>query len=146
MTYLNKNGTSFEPGQESPVSVASTKGIIPCNVVDRQGMSCFIKADGFYIHGYKFTSLSPELRQLTKSVDSYGRSLVNQYEYLPSYSMYWTDNTVSVNNREGYVFKTLPLYVLESEKGYLTENSWGEMTKNKAYSYLERIERKSRKT
>ena len=135
-TYMNTNGSSFSAFSQSPSTIANAKGIIPGNIVDFSGMSSFIKIDGFYIYEFKYSKPSPELRCLSQSVDGMGRMLVNSYTYLPSNSRYWTDNTLTVSNASGYAFRTLPIYVLESEDGYLSENSYTDRYKNKYYSYF----------
>ena len=135
-TYMNKNGSSFSAYSQSPSTIENTKGIIPGNIVDYSGMSSFIKIDGFFIYEFKYSAQSPELRCLSKSIDGMGRMLVNSYTYLPSNSRYWTDNTLTVSNSSGYAFRTLPIYVLESENGYLSENSYTDRYKYRYYSYF----------
>lgn len=135
-TYMNKNGSSFSAYSQSPSTIENTKGIIPSNIVDYSGMSSFIKIDGFFIYEFKYSAQSPELRCLSKSIDGMGRMLVNSYTYLPSNSRYWTDNTLTVSNSSGYAFRTLPIYVLESETGYLSENSYTDRYKYRYYSYF----------
>lgn len=135
-TYMNKNGSSFSAYSQSPSTIENTKGIIPSNIVDYSGMSSFIKIDGFFIYEFKYSRPSPKLRSISKSIDGMGRMLVNSYVYLPSNSRYWTDNTLTVSNSSGYAFRTLPIYVLESENGYLSENSFTDLYKNKYYSYF----------
>jgi len=135
-TYTNKNGSSFSAYSQSPSTIENTKGIIPSNIVDYSGMSSFIKIDGFFIYEFKYSRPSPKLRSISKSIDGMGRMLVNSYVYLPSNSRYWTDNSLTVNNSSGYAFRTLPIYVLESENGYLSENSYTDLYKNKYYSYF----------
>lgn len=134
-TYINKSGSVFGSYTQSPSSISNSKGIVPCNTVDYTGMSSFIKLDGFFAYEYQYASLSPRLRHLTKSVDSMGRVLMNSYEYLPSSSRYWTDNSVSVNNSAGYSFRTLPIYVLDGEDAYLSEDVYSDRYRNKYYSY-----------
>ena len=134
--HINMNGSSFGAFSQSPSTIANAKGVIPANIVDYFGMSSFIKIDGFYIYEFKYSMPSPELRYLSQSVDGLGRMLVNSYVYLPSNSRYWTDNTLTVNNASGYAFRTLPIYVLESEDAYVSENSYTDRYKNKYYSYF----------
>ena len=135
-TYMNVNGSSFGTFRQSPSTIADAKGVIPGNIVDRSGMSSFIKIDGFYVYEYRYSGLSPERRCLSRSVDGMGRMLVNSYTYLPSNSRYWTDNTLTVSNASGYVFRTLPIYVLDSEDAYLSERTYTGRYRSRYYSYF----------
>lgn len=135
-TIMNVNGSSFGSFQQSPSSISSTKGIVPANVVNRSQMSSFIKVDGFFADVYQYSSSSPQIRQLTKSVDSYGRLLLTSYEYLPNNSRYWTDNSFSADNSAGFLFKTLPLYVLAGEEAYMNAATYSGKYKSRYYSYF----------
>lgn len=135
-TYMNVNGSSFGTFRQSPSTISDAKGVIPGNIVDRSGMSSFIKIDGFYVYEYRYSGLSPERRCLSRSVDGMGRMLVNSYTYLPSNSRYWTDNTLTVSNASGYVFRTLPIYVLDSEDAYLSERTYTGRYRSRYYSYF----------
>ena len=134
-TYMNLHKGTFGSYQRSSSSIENTKGIIPANVVDYTGMSSFIKVDGFYAYEYSYTSLSPKKRRLTKSVDSFGRTLYNTYTYLPENSLYWTENTVSVSNSDGYAQRTLPIYVLSREEACQSDDNPSTRYLNKYYSY-----------
>lgn len=134
-TYMNQDKDGFGAFMQSPSSVTNTKGIIPANVVDYMGMSSFIKVDGFYVYEYYYTSLSPKKRHLTKSVDSFGRTLYNTYTYLPKNSLYWTDNSVSVTNSDGYAQRTLPIYVLSREEACQSDDNPSTRYLSKYYSY-----------
>ena len=135
-TYMNVNGSSFGAFCQSPSTIDDAKGVIPGNIVDYYGMSSFIKIDGFYVYEYRYSGLSPERRCLSRSVDGMGRMLVNSYTYLPSSSRYWTDNTLTVSNASGYVFRTLPIYVLDSEDAYLSERTYTGWYRSRYYSYF----------
>lgn len=135
-TYMNVNGSSFGAFCQSPSTIDDAKGVIPGNIVDYYGMSSFIKIDGFYVYEYRYSGLSPERRCLSRSVDGMGRMLVNSYTYLPSSSRYWTDNTLTVSNASGYVFRTLPIYVLDSEDAYLSERTYTGRYRSRYYSYF----------
>lgn len=135
-TYMNIDGSSLDNSQLSPSSINNTKGIIPCNVIDFYGSSCFIKLDGFLAYRYKYTTIKPTELQLTKSVDSFGRMTVNSYEYLPNRSLFWNDTTFTVDNSAGYAFRTLPIYVLEGENAYMTEYTDSDRYKSIYYSYF----------
>lgn len=135
-TYMNVNGSSFGAFCQSPSTIDDAKGVIPGNIVDYYGMSSFIKIDGFYVYEYRYSGLSPERRCLSRSVDGMGRMLVNSYTYLPSSSRYWTDNTLEVSNASGYVFRTLPIYVLDSEDAYLSEKTYTGRYRSRYYSYF----------
>lgn len=134
-TYMNLHKGTFGNYQRSPSSIENTKGIIPANVVDYSGMSSFIKVDGFYAYEYSYTSLSPKERHLTKSVDSFGKTLYNTYTYLPENSLYWTDNSVSVTNSDGYAQRTLPIYVLSREEACQSDDNPSSRYLSKYYSY-----------
>lgn len=134
-TYMNLHKGTFGNYQRSPSSIENTKGIIPANVVDYTGMSSFIKVDGFYAYEYSYTSLSPKKRHLTKSVDSFGKTLYNTYTYLPENSLYWTDNSVSVTNSDGYAQRTLPIYVLSREEACQSDDNPSTRYLSKYYSY-----------
>ena len=134
-TYMNLGKGGFGAFKQSPSNVTNAKGIIPANVVDYMGMSSFIKVDGFYVYEYYYSSLSPKKRHLTKSIDSFGRTLYNTYTYLPENSLSWTDNSVSVNNTDGYAFRTLPIYVLSREEARQSEDGQSSRFINKYYNY-----------
>mgnify|MGYP004559542351 CR=1 FL=1 len=134
-TCLNLGVSRFGNLQQSPSTIDNSKGIIPANVVDYTGMSSFIKVDGFYAYEYSYTSLSPKKRHLTKSVDSFGKTLYNTYTYLPENSLYWTDNSVSVSNSDGYAQRTLPIYVLSREEACQSEDNPSTRYLSKYYSY-----------
>lgn len=134
-TYMNLHKGTFGNYQRSPSSIENTKGIIPANVVDYTGMSSFIKVDGFYAYEYSYTSLSSKKRHLTKSVDSFGKTLYNTYTYLPEKSLYWTDNSVSVSNSDGYAQRTLPIYVLSREEACQSDDNPSTRYLSKYYSY-----------
>ena len=121
-TYMNLNGATFGSYLQSPSAISDAKGIIPANIVNRSGTSCFMKVDSCYVHTYAYTSPSPAQRNLTKFEDSMGRVFINSYGYLPSMSRYWTDSSIYVNNVEGYAFRTLPIYVLEGEDAFLDDS------------------------
>lgn len=135
-TYINHNGASFGGYQLSPCSISNTKGIVPANIVDYCGSSCFIKIDGFYEHEYRYSILIPEVRQLTKSVDSFGKMTLNTYAFLPGEFPYWIDNTLTVDNSSGYSFRALPMYVLRSEEAYPSEYSYLNRYREKYYHYF----------
>lgn len=134
-TYMNLHESTFGSCQRSPASIENTKGIIPANVVDYTGMSSFIKVDGFYAYEYSYTSLSPKERHLAKSIDSFGKTLYNTYTYLPEKSLYWTDNSVSVSNSDGYAQRTLPIYVLSREEACQSDDNPSTRYLSKYYSY-----------
>ena len=117
-TFMNLNGSSFDQYQEQVVTVSNPRGIIPCNVVDYCGMSSFMMIDGSYAYPFKYHRISPEMRQIIKSVDSCGRLLLNIYSFLPQNSRDWCDSTSTIDNADGYAFKTLPIYVLAQEERY----------------------------
>lgn len=137
--YGNLNGVNFSTYRKSPSKISDSKGIVPANVVDFYSSSSFIKVDSFYVKEFIYTVPAPSQRQLTKSVDSFGRVLTNTYEFLPAHSRYWTDNSVTVINSEGYAFKTLPIYVLASENAYMNESSYANRIGSKYYNYFNAV-------
>ncbi|MCQ2142742.1 MAG: hypothetical protein MJY56_01600, partial [Bacteroidales bacterium] len=135
-TCINRDGSTFNSFTLSPSTITDAKGVIPCNVVDYSGASCFIKIDGHYIREYKYSLQSNEIRCLTLSVDSMGRRIFNDYNYLPSCSRYLTDSTFTVNNSSGYAFRALPLNVLEYEEAYLDNSPNARRYRYKNYNYF----------
>lgn len=136
-TYINLGDQGWL-GQQSPSTVTNKKGMVPANVVNFLGETCFIKVEGLNAKLYKYSAPSPQLRQLTKSTDSYGRMSVNAYAYLPEkirsvMGAGWWDDSFSVNNANGFAFKTLPMYVLEREDSYLSSTT---NLKYKSLSYI----------
>lgn len=136
--YLNNNGNSFSTYHASS-SVTNAKGIVPCNVVDYCGMSSFIKIDGFFVREYSYSAPSPLLRHLTTSTDSYGKVISNTYEYLPSWSRYWTDSSASVDNVNGFAFRTLPIYVLYQEQAFVPNSSFLVTNRNRTFYYYDGV-------
>ncbi|MBR0109836.1 MAG: hypothetical protein IJM05_04465 [Bacteroidales bacterium] len=120
-TYRNIDITSFGTYQQSPSSIANDKGIIPGSAVDPSASSGFLKVDGSKIYVYDYSVKVQDRRQLTKSTDSFGRTIINNYLYLPDHSKNWTDPGTTVDNSKGYAFRTLPLYVLQGDDAFLDE-------------------------
>ena len=117
--YLNRNGTIQGTCVCTVPSVTSTKGIVPCNVMDPYGASAFLKVDGFYLDVYSFSHLSPVMRQMTSMTDSFGAITQNTYEYLGSPDgnyLVSSDYTPSVS--AGFMKKTVPFYLLKEEHRY----------------------------
>ena len=136
--HMNIKGNHFGPYESQNSAITNTKGIIPANVIDWMGAGCFIKVDGHFVYEYQYEPLSPKLRQLTRVTDSRKRVRLNYYEYLPTHSFsYWNDTTFHVNNAAGYAFRTLPLYVLEEETAYQTEQfSPSSLFRDRRYCYF----------
>lgn len=132
--HMNLESGQFSPFMASSSAISNTKGFVPANIVDRFGTSAFIKVDGHYVHVFNYSSFSPELRQLIKSIDSHGKVLINNYVYLPEHSRHWTDPGASVNNANGYAFRTLPIYVLQGAD-YFCDEALDEQYSDMSYSY-----------
>lgn len=134
---MNLNGRSFGDFRSSSSSISDTKGILPCNVMDYSGMSSFIKVEGFHIYRYGYGSLSPKIRYLKASEDSFGNRLSNSYEYYPSQSRYWMTETYTPSASNGYSKRALPIYILNAENGLLAqENTY---YKSISYSYYDPV-------
>lgn len=136
---VNLGTSRFGDFLPSPSPVEDCKGIIPANVVDYTGSSAFIKVDGFYAYEYSCTSLVPEERHLTRVVDSFGKESRDTYAYLPTHSLYWTDNTVSVSASDGYALRTLPVYVLSREETFLSEGVEASRCLDRHHSYFDGV-------
>lgn len=136
---MNLNGSSFGQYQSQSVSITTPRGIIPSNVIDYNGASSFIMIDGCYAYPFNYARLSPEMRHINKSVDSRGRLLLNTYSFLPQFSKDWCDSTSSVNNADGFAFKTLPMYVLSSEERYNREGYPRIKYEEKSYWYYDGV-------
>ena len=136
---MNKNGEIFGRDEaQTPITLTDTKGIIPCNIVDYLGMSAFIKVDGHLAYAYQYEPLSPKMRHVTSVTDSRKRLSANSYEYFPKHCSHaWNQDTVSVNNAAGYAVRTLPIYVLEEERAYLSDlvNN-ADLFKDRRYHYF----------
>ncbi|MBO4605559.1 MAG: VCBS repeat-containing protein, partial [Bacteroidales bacterium] len=137
-SHRNIKGFSFEAGQPSTSAISNSKGILQCNVVDRYGMSAFMKIDGNKVYGFEYSAIAPRMRHITRSIDSFGKVLVNSYQYLPDNSRVWSDPDFIINNEEGFAFKSIPFYLLNAEDGFLDE-SLNEKYKENAYSYYDGV-------
>ncbi len=116
----NINGASFAQEVQSPSSVTNQEGIVPVNSTSYNKASSFIKIDGTTVYNYSYNAISPVIRRINGTVDSYGRRCHNNYAYLPLSANVWKDTSVSVDTTQGYFFRTLPIYVLSSEYEYST--------------------------
>ena len=134
---MNQNGNTFGEYRQSTTSVADEKGILPGNVMDYLGMSSFIKIEGFHIYRYGYGSLSPKIRYLKESEDSFGNRLSNSYEYYPSQSRYWMTETYTPSSLKGYSKRALPIYILNAETGYLAPRNT--YYKSISYSYYDPV-------
>ena len=138
-TYMNRNGNSFNTYQVQAVTVSDARGIVPASVMTPGMVNSFIKIDDGYAYPYTYAHQAPERRLLLKSVDCIGRLLVNTYTYLPHYSRSWSDSSATVDNEDGYMFRTLPLYVLSGENGYTREDYPRIKTKDMSYWYYDGV-------
>lgn len=134
---MNLNGSDFGAFRLSASPVSDTKGIVPCNVMDYSGMSSFIKVDGFNIYHFGYGCLSPKIRYLKASEDSFGNRIENTYEYYPSFSRYWMTETYNPSASNGYSKRALPIYILNAENGLLAlDNTF---YKSITYSYYDPV-------
>ena len=120
--YLNLSGFSFGQGRISRGILNDRKGISPSNLLYGSRMSSFIKTEGYLIKIFDFSVLSPESRALVSSEDSSSKITTNSYRFLPELSGYWAESA-SVDNSNGFVFRSLPIYVLASESKYVSPSS-----------------------
>ena len=134
---INHDGTWFGDYVFDFATDIDAKGILPGNVVDYSSMSSFVKVDGQYIKEYRFTTYTPEIRQLIQSKDSYGAIIRNTYRYLPQSSHYWTDNP-SITE-DGFQYRVLPIYVLSGAKGMLSQDSNSEVFMQDNYSWYDGV-------
>ena len=137
--YLNMEGLEFDEYKPTYSTITNTAGVLPANVVDYTSMSSFIKVDGQYIKEYKFTSIVPELRQLVQSTDSYGKIVRNEYGYLPSSSLYWTDDPTGISAADGYQLRVMPIYVLRGTKGFMSSDSTAPAFMEESYSWYDGV-------
>lgn len=137
-TFINLNGSSFATITESIDTLADARGIVPVNVIDRQGASAFIKVDGAYAREYSYTYPSPQLRQLAKSMDSSGKVVLNDYTYLPSHGCEWTEGEDAPALPEGYSYKSLPIHVLLREVAY-QDASYSHKHKERSYIWSDAV-------
>ena len=96
-------------------------------------MSNFIKVEGFYVKLFSYDGLSPKIRYLKGSEDSFGNRLWNGYSFLPDESYYWGTTAYTPDVTAGYSKRPLPLYLLYGEYGILSEGST--CYKNRNYIY-----------
>ena len=121
-TCMNETGYFFGSFQESPSTISDAKGIVPANISAYNKPSSFIKFDGVTVYNYSYNGITEESRHITMAVDSYGKRHHSSYAYLPSNATTWSDNSLTVNNSQGFAFQTLPIYVLSSEYDYLSNS------------------------
>ena len=133
-TYINQNGYSFGPYQQSPSDITDAKGIVPVNVSAYNKPSAFMKFDGLTVYNYSYKGVTSESRMLRSLTDSYGKNCRNVYTYLPTNAPAWSDTTITVNNSQGYAFTTLPIYVLTAEYESLAVANVG-LYKSNTYEY-----------
>lgn len=134
---LNMNGTQLGIYRISTTTLSDTRGILPANVIDYNSMSAFIHVHGHYIYHYEYGCLSPLVRYLSTSTDSYGNTLSNLYTYLPLSSRFWTLPSYTPSVSSGYTRRTLPIYVLTKEVG--RQNGSNVKDKEKDYQYYDGV-------
>ena len=133
-TYRNINVSQFDSFVQASSTISGGDGIIPGSVVDPSASSGFLKVEGDSVYVYDYSEIVPERRQLSRSIDGYGRVLLNTYVYLPDNSKNWTDSNTTVNNNDGFEFKTIPLYVLQGEDAFVDE-SLSTKYRDRCFSY-----------
>ncbi len=120
--FLNTTGFSFDQGHISRGILTDRMGISPSNLLHGSGMSSFIKTEGFFIKVFDFSIQSPIIRSLVSFEDSYSKITTNSYRFLPEMSGYWAEDA-SVDNTDGFVLRSVPIYVLASSSSYLSPQS-----------------------
>ncbi|MCR5018539.1 MAG: hypothetical protein K6A64_07070 [Bacteroidales bacterium] len=133
--YLNIDGVSFNTYKSAYSSVIDYRFILPANVMDYTSMSSFIILDGFLVKEYGFTSYAPEQRYLVQSEDSFGKTIINSYRYLPNAALYWTENPTGIDASAGYQLKTLPTYVINGAVGKESNNDNAQTFLQDSYSW-----------
>ena len=139
------DGLSWTTAYHLPDALSNGKGIVPANVASPTGQSAFMAVNRLFAYEYRCKASSKVRNQLIKVTDSYGRTTVNTYEYLPDRGNKgplesWWDRSISVNNANGYTFMTPSLHVLESEDSYLSENtSAANKYKSRSYEYFNSV-------
>lgn len=120
---LNQKGGSLGFYRPSTTYITSNKGILPCNVVDYNAVSSFIKVDGKYVELFEYGCLSPKIRYLKSSFDSFGKRTENSYTYLPFETWAWDEYSYTPSDSSSYSLKALPIYVLTGEAGYMPDQT-----------------------
>lgn len=137
--YRNADGLHFDAISEPSRCIDNTIGILPANVIDYSSMSSFIKIEGAEIHEYGFLSYTPERRQLVQSKDSYGAVVRSAYNYLPLSSLDWTDNPGGISAADGFQLKALPIYVLRSSVGFLSDSANSQVFLQDTYAWYDGV-------
>lgn len=141
--YLNENGSiSSVPCCSYPIS--DTKGIVPCNIANYNGMSNFIKVDGFYVYCYSFMRNLQERRLITSFWDSFDRHTENVYKEMSSCALalgYTTPEVYDIDeslpaNGSGFARVTMPVYLLYNEIMSMTELGSEHVIKSNYYRYF----------
>ena len=120
---LNQKGGSLGSYRPSTTYITNNKGILPCNVVDNNAVSSFIKVEGKYVELFEYECLSPKIRYLKSSIDSYGKKTNNTYSYLPFETWAWDEYYYTPSDSSSYSLKALPLYVLTGDVGYMPDQT-----------------------
>lgn len=120
--YRNYNGNISTSCASTVSNITTAKGIVPCNVMDVYGMSAFLKVDGFYLGVYTYSHLSPVMRQMTSMTDSFGAITQNVYECMGAPDgVYFVSGDYTPTAADGYMKKTVPLYLLKEEARYRSQ-------------------------
>ena len=137
--YPNHDGMSFGAWSDSHLHSFAFGQMLPANVVDHTAMSSLITLDGRTVHEYAYTTYAHPARHLVQSEDSYGKTIVSSYGYLPQSSLLWTDNPTDIDNASGYQQRTLPLYVLTGERGFLSATDTSQVFLSGSHSWWDGV-------
>ena len=137
--YPNLDGMSFGSWSDSHLHAFAFGQMLPPNVVDYTAMSSFVTIDDKKVHEYAYTSYSHPARHLVQSVDSFGKTIVSSYGYLPQSSLLWTEEPSDIDASAGYQLRVLPLYVLTGERGFLSAADTSQVFLSGSYSWWDGV-------
>ena len=137
--YGNRDGMGFAPYYTTITAIQAGSKVLPANVIDYTAMSSFVSVCGRKVYNYEYSSYVPPLRHLVQSTDSYGKVIRNTYGYLPQSSLYWTTNPTDINNEAGYQKRVLPIYVLTSANGFISEEAISQRFLREVYSWYDPV-------
>jgi len=141
--YLNEKGIINSTSNGS-YPISDTNGIIPCNIINYDGMSSFIKIDGFLVNCYSFKRNLQERRLLTTFYDSFGTCFENEYKEMPSLTtllgyhvpeVYDIDESLPANSI-GFSRVTMPIYLLYRETAEIGRSGSEQIIKSNYFRYF----------
>ena len=140
--FMNSYG-SFSPSDKivSSVSLPSDSKFVPSNNLSLGLASHFIAVNGAYIDSYAFAKNVGKERLLTKMTDSYGKTMLNNYEDMTeSTSVYLIDSGRSYSSYNGFKRQMFPLPLLKSSYSYLdTSLSSDSQLSSLYYTYYDAV-------